>query len=291
MRVDKILPYLYIAPFFVFFFTFFAFPFAYSIWLSFTRTKIGAPFAFVGLSNYWRLIHDDLFWNGLMTCIKIGLIQVPLNIGLSLLIALMLNTGLRGSRIFRTLIFLPVATSLVVAAIVWIQFYGTRWGLINQILRYFGLPEIDFLGKQIIPALVNVMNWRYLGWNVVIFLAGLSSLPTEVYESAKIDGAGRFRTFWYITLPLLKPTFAFILFFSIIGVFGLFAEPYVLTSGTGMHGQRARATETVAMYLYDVAFRYGNYGYSAAISWVLFIITFVLSFTLIKYVRIWEIER
>ena len=227
---------------------------------------------FVGLQNYATLLASPVLWKALANTFYFVLVGGPLSVALSLAAALLLNEKLvRFKGLFRTALFAPVVTTLVAVAVVWRYLYHPRFGLLNQALALVGIAPIDWLGnpRWAIPAIIVMAAWRSFGYNMVIFLAGLQAIPDSVYEAARLDGAGPWRRLWGITLPLLRPTMMFVVVMTMIGYFQLFAEPYVLTAGTG---GPANATLTIVMLMYKEGFRWWNMGYSAAVAFVLFLI-------------------
>jgi len=225
---------------------------------------------FVALSNYAALLASPVFWKALGNTFYFVLVGGPLSVALSLAAALLLNEkAVRLKPLFRTVYFAPVVTTLVAVAVVWRYLYHPRFGLLNQALGLAGIAPIDWLGnpRWAIPAIIVMATWRSFGYNMIIFLAGLQAIPESVYEAARLDGAGPWRRFWNITLPLLRPTMLFVAVMTMIGYFQLFAEPYVLTGGTG---GPANATLTIVMLMYKEGFRWWNMGNAAAIAFVLF---------------------
>jgi multiple sugar transport system permease protein len=178
---------------------------------------------------------------------------------------------------FRTLLFLPVVTTLVAVAVVWRYLYHPRHGFINYVLGWVGLPPIDWLGDTdwAMPAIILMAVWKNFGFNMVVFIAGLQSIPRRLYEAAEIDGADGWAQFRYITLPMLAPTFLFVTVITLIGSFQLFAEPYVMTQGGP-----ADSTLSVALLMFQEGFRWWNLGYAAAVAFVLFLI--ILAGTLLQ---------
>lgn len=229
----------------------------------------------VGTGNYAALLRDSLFWRALGNTAYFVAVAGPLSIAVSLGAAVLVTSAvLRMRALFRTLYFLPVVTSLVAVAVVWRYLYHPRFGLLNYLLARVGLGPLDWLGdpRLAMPAIILLAVWKNFGFNMVIFVAGLLSIPERVYEAARIDGAGRWQQFWRVTLPMLAPTFVFVGVMTLIGNFQLFAEPYVMTQGGPAH-----ATLSLVLYMYEEGFRWWNLGYAAAIAFVLFAI--ILSIT------------
>jgi multiple sugar transport system permease protein len=236
---------------------------------------------FVGAKNYMAMVQNPVFWQALRNTLYFSLVGGPLTILASLAAALLLNAKLaRFKSIFRTIYFAPVVTSIVAVAVVWRYVYHTRVGIMNRILESFGIAPIDWLGdpKWAMPALILLAIWRGFGYAMVIFLAGLQGVPEELYEAARIDGAGPLRQFWHVTLPELTPTFLFVGVVTAIGFVQVFAEPYVMTPDGGP----LNATLTIVMLMYREGFRWWNMGYAAAIAFILFAL--VLGGTLLQAV-------
>jgi len=202
----------------------------------------------------------------------------PLTIAVSLGAALLLNAKLvRWKSLFRTIYFTPFVTTLVAVAIVWRYLYHTRYGLLNYALSAVGVAPVDWLGdpRWAMPAIILMAVWKNFGYNMLIFIAGLQSIPEELYDAANVDGAGPWRTFRSVTLPMLGPTLLFVGVITMIGYFQLFAEPYVMTQGGPL-----RSTTSVVLLMYEEGFRWWRMGYAASIAFVLFIV--ILAATLVQ---------
>lgn len=275
---------LFLAPALSLIFIFFFLPVLASLLLSLTDFDIYAiadPSAtrFVGLRNYGRLLQTPEFWQALRNTLYFALAGGPLTIALSLAAALLLNAKLtRFKTVFRTIYFIPFVTTLVAVSIVWRYLYHTKYGLLNYGLGYLGVEPIDWLGdpRWAMPAIILLAVWKNFGYNMLIFIAGLQSIPSELYDAAEIDGAGPVRRFFNVTLPLLGPTLLFVGVVTMIGYFQLFAEPYVMTMGGPL-----RATTSVVLLMYEEGFRWWRMGYAAAIAFVLFLV--ILIATLIQF--------
>ncbi len=225
--------------------------------------------------NYSRLLRDPLFWVALRNTAYFVAVGGPLSIAVSLGAALLLSARVvRWKGVFRTIFFLPVVTTLVAIAVVWRYVYHPRFGLLNQALALVGVAPIDWLGdpRFAMPAIIIMAVWKNFGFNMVIFIAGLQSIPERLYEAASIDGAGAAAQLRHVTLPMLAPTFLFVSVMTMIGYFQLFAEPYVMTQGGPDH-----ATMSVVLLMYLEGFRWWNIGYAAAVAFVLFAIILVLT--------------
>jgi len=234
---------------------------------------------FVGFQNYSRLLRTPDFWLALRNTFYFAFVGGPLTIAVSLGAALLLSSKLvRFKGVFRTIYFTPFVTTLVAVAIVWRYLYHARYGFFNYALSYIGVDPIDWLGDPnwAMPAIILMAVWKGFGYNMLIFIAGLQAIPEELYDAAEIDGAGTFRRFFSITLPMLSPTLVFVTVITMIGYFQLFAEPYVMTQGGPL-----RSTTSVVLLMYEEGFRWWRMGYAAAIAFVLFIV--ILLATLVQF--------
>ncbi len=276
----------FVAPALLVIFIFFFVPVAAAFLLSFTDFDIYALgnleyLRFVGFGNYLRLIQDPLFWVALRNTLYFVLIGGPLSIGVSLGAALLLNSKLvRFKGVFRSALFMPVVTTLVAVAVVWRYLYHPRYGLLNYGLGLIGgVGPIDWLGDPTwaMPAIILMAVWKNFGFNMIIFIASLQSIPQHLYEAARIDGADAWRQFRHVTLPLLGPTFIFVTLITLIGYFQLFAEPYVMTQGGPAH-----STLSIVLFMYEQGFRWWDLGYAAAVAFVLFLIILAATFLQLK---------
>jgi len=250
-------------------------PVAASLALSFTDFDLYAVASlgnlrFIGLGNYRALLDDPLFWRALRNTAYFAFVGGPLSVAVSLAAALAVNArAARWRPLFRTVFFLPVVTTLVAVAVVWRYLYHPRVGLFDQLLRAVGLPAVDWLGdpRWAMPALILLAIWKGFGFNMVIFVAGLQSIPERLYEAASLDGANGWQRLRFVTLPQLAPTAFFVAVMTMIGSLQLFAEPYVMTQGGP-----SNATLSVVLLMFQEGFRYWNMGYAAAVAFVLFAI-------------------
>jgi multiple sugar transport system permease protein len=262
---------------------FFVVPVVASLVLSFTDFDVYAVarldrLRLVGLENYRRLVDDPRFWIAFRNTAYFVLVGGPLSIAVSLGAAMLLDARLARFRgFFRTVLFLPVVTTLVAVAVVWRYLYHPRLGLLNHLLARVGIDPVDWLGDPswAMPAIILLAVWKNFGFNMIVFLAGLQSIPARLYEAAHLDGAGPWQAFRTVTLPLLRPTLVFVTVITGIGYFQLFAEPYVMTQGGP-----ANATLSVALLMYEEGFRWWNMGYGAAVAFVLFAV--ILALTLLQ---------
>lgn len=240
----------------------------------------------VGGANYASLFRNPLFWRALTNTLYFSFVGGPLTIAVALGAALLLNARLvRFKAFFRTVYFAPVVTTIVGVAVVWKYVYHTRVGLLNRMLDAIGITGPDWLGdpRWAMPALILLAVWRGFGYATVIFLAGLQTVPEELYEAARIDGAGEWKQFWHVTVPQLGPTFVFVGIITAIGFLQVFAEPYVMTPDGGP----LNATLTIVMLMYREGFRWWNMGYAAAVAFILFAMMLVatLANTLVRRMR------
>ncbi|MFF8918577.1 carbohydrate ABC transporter permease [Streptomyces sp. NPDC015032] len=266
-------PYLLIMPAVLGFAIFKAYPIVSSLWISLT-TGNGDDRHFTGLANYQRLLDDPLFWTALKNTALILVVQVPLMLGLALLVALGLNSTKVWLRpLWRLGVFVPSLTGLVAAGVMFSVILNRDAGLLNWVLSLFGIDRVNWLGSPFWArvGVVLVITWHYTGYNAVMYLAGLQGIPKELYEAAMVDGAGPIRRFVSITLPQLRPILLLTVVLSTIGTLQLFDEPYVLTGGGPDN-----ATLTVTMYLYNNGFKYFDFGYASALAYALALIVSVL---------------
>jgi ABC-type sugar transport system permease subunit len=277
IRWHKLAPYLFISPFFLIFAIFGLFPILYSGFISLHNwTGLKAP-VFIGLNNYVTLLKDPDFLNALRNTAVLTLISGPITIGGGLVLAVILNNRLiRFRSAFRTIFYLPLVVSLVVASQVFGLLLGNPFGLVNEALSRIGLERVNFLNQPNLTLLVLVVLivWKYIGNDLVIMLAGLQSIPPELNEAALVDGATPLQTFWNITIPLMRPVILFDVVLSTINTFNIFAEPYSLFGVTGGANQSGLVT---GLLLYRTSFQFFKFGYGSAMAYIVGLIIFVLS--------------
>ncbi|MDW8515713.1 carbohydrate ABC transporter permease [Priestia flexa] len=279
MKTNKSLPYVFIAPALILFALFTIYPIFSSFMLSF-QTMDAGEYSFTGLSNYKRLLEDDIFWTALGNTGIILIIQVPVMILLALVLANALNSQLLKLRgLFRVSFFLPAVTSLVAYSILFSIILQDE-GIMNTLLGFIGIDPIQWLGNPFWAkvSIIVAMTWRWTGYNMVIFLAALQSLSHEVYEAADLDGANRFQKFFHVTVPQLKPVILFATILSTIGTLQLFDEPFNLTKGGP-----ADSTMTLGLYIYQNGFEYFDFGYASAVAYVVVLLVGVLTFFQFKF--------
>lgn len=234
-----------------------------------------ANLRFVGLRNYIELLQTPLFWRALGNTFYFVIVGVPLSIAASLGAALLLNSRVTALKaLFRTAYFAPVVTSLVAVAVIWRYVLHTRYGMLNYALSWFGLEPVDWLGDPdwAMPAIILFAVWKNFGYNMIILLAGLQSIPRDLYEAAGLDGARTWATFRWVTWPMLGPTLLMVSILSMSGYFQLFAEPYVMTQGGPV-----QSTVSVLYFMYEQGFKWWNLGVASAVAFVLFAIMFAIT--------------
>jgi cellobiose transport system permease protein len=278
----RVAPYAFISPFYLVFLAFGLLPIVYSLGVSLYDWRGVTPGSYVGLENYRVLVHDPAFYKALRNTVYVWVGSVPPMIFLALVFAALLDSQrvrLRG--FFRTVYFLPVVTSLVITGLIFSFLFSSTFGLVNRLLEPLGVGPINWLADPnwMKVTLVLALLWRWTGNDMVIMLAGLQSIPADLYEAARVDGASGPQTFRHITVPLMRPVILFDAIISTIGTFNLFAEPFVLFGQDGGIGQAGMVTGTL---LYQNAFIYFKFGYGAALAWVIAVIVFVLSMIQLK---------
>lgn len=274
--------YVFVAPFFIFFALFSLYPIAFSIYLSFTEWKGLGPITYVGLVNYQKLLNDAVFWQAMGNGVILFLMYVPIMTLLALVLAVVLNSKrVRGFRIFRTIIFMPYITNMVAAGFAFRLLLNRTDGFVNQLIGIFGIAPIPWLetpmGARISLCLLIV--WAWLGYNMVLMLAGLQTISSDLTEAAQIDGAGQVQAFVYVTVPLMRPVLTFSVVLSTMGSFALFTEVSILTNG----GQPMNSTITPIVAIFNQAFSNFRLGYASAMSYVYFAIIFVLTLFQMRY--------
>ena len=238
---------------------------------------------FVALDNYVGLLHDPLFWKTLGNTLYFVVIGVPLSIAVSLGAAVLLHSRLgRFKGFFRTAFFAPVVTTVVAVAVIWRYLFHTRYGLVNWGLSSIGIEPVDWLGDPhwAMPTIILFAVWKNFGYNMIIFLAGLQSIPEDLYEAARIDGAGAWRQFRHVTLPMLGPVLLLVGILTMSGYFQLFAEPYVMTQGGPLE-----STKSVLYLMYDEGFKWWNLGNASAVAFLLFVLMVAVTSGLLWFAR------
>ncbi|MDT8305677.1 MAG: sugar ABC transporter permease [Anaerolineae bacterium] len=275
--------YAFISPFYILFAIFGLWPMAFSVYLSLTEWKGVGPLEFVGFENYTRLVRDTVFWQSMRNGIILFVLYVPLMLFLALVLAVILNSGrVRGYRIFRTIIFMPFITNMIAAGFAFRILFTHQNGLINIGLGTLGLDAVPWL-ESVWWARITLsilIIWAWLGYNMVIMMAGLQTIPHDLTEAALVDGATPVQAFFRITIPLMRPVILFTAVTSTIGSFGLFAEVASLTEGGPIN-----ATLTPLIRIYNVAFGGLRLGYASALAYTYFAIIFFLTIFQVRYGR------
>ncbi|MEK0096967.1 sugar ABC transporter permease [Streptomyces sp. A475] len=267
----------FIGPFVLVFTLVFLAPLAYSVYLSLFRTQLIGGTTFVGLDNYQQALQDGQFWEGVLRVGLFLLIQVPIMLGIALLVALAIDSGrLYGKDFFRITVFLPYAVPAVVATLMWGFMYGTRYGLVGDINDAFGVNLPDPLSAKLVLASIgNIVTWEFVGYNMLIFFAALRVVPHSLYEAAEIDGAGQWRVITAIKLPAIRGALVIATIFSIIGSFQLFNEPAILQK---LAPNAITTDYTPNFYTYSLSFAGQQQNYSATVAIVMGVITMIVAY-------------
>jgi multiple sugar transport system permease protein len=273
----RIAPYVFLSPFLLFFVAFLIIPLIYAFNLSVYKTTLVGGTRFVGFDNYAKAFTDPNFWDGVLTLVKFGAMQMPVMLILALLFALILDSGLVYAKsFFRISFFMPYAVPAVIATLLWGYLYGPAYGPVTQVADALSLPRPNFFASNtILPAIANIAVWEYTGYNMIIYFAALQAIPTDLEEAALMDGAGAFTYGLKIKLPMIVPTIIVTIIFSIIGTLQLFAEPYLMIS---LARNLINSHFTPNLYAYTLAFTAQQINYSAAISFVLGGVVAVVSY-------------
>ncbi|MFI9587932.1 carbohydrate ABC transporter permease [Streptomyces sp. NPDC052236] len=280
-RLDmKWSPYAFVAPFFIFFLAFGLFPLIYTGWASLHRVELTAPndMEWVGLRNFTKLLEDEFFWNALRNTVTIGILSTVPQLMMALAIAHMLNYKLRGSMFFRVAALTPYATSVAAATLVFVLLFGRDYGMINWALGTVGIDGVDWQnGKWTSQLAVStIVIWRWTGYNALIYLAAMQAIPSDLYESAALDGASRWQQFRHVTIPALRPTILFTVVVSTIGATQLFGEPLLFNGSAGATGGSENQFQTLGLYLYEQGWVNLHLGRASAIAWAMFLILLVV---------------
>ncbi|MFB0630970.1 carbohydrate ABC transporter permease [Streptomyces sp. AB3(2024)] len=271
-------PYAYVAPFFTLFAAFGLFPLLYTAYVSLYRVELQTPgtMQWRGLDNYAALFSDSYFWTALRNTFTIGVLSTVPQLAMALGLAHLLNRRLRARTFFRTAVLLPYATSVAAATLVFAQLFGRDFGIVNQLLGLTGIGPVDWQTDTVASQLAvsSIVVWRWTGYNALIYLAGMQSIPAELYEAAELDGASGWRQFVHVTLPGLRPTIVFTAVVSTIGATQLFGEPLLFEGSVS--GGISHQYQTLGLYLYEQGWGFFHLGRAAAIAWVMFLLILVL---------------
>nr|WP_240506357.1 sugar ABC transporter permease [Thermoactinospora rubra] len=280
------MPYVLVSPYFILFAAFGLFPLAFTLYYSLYDYDLAGTIEWTGLGNYAGLLADEKFWNAVVNTVGMFVLATVPQMLLALMLANALNKRLRFRLAIRLSVLLPLVTSVVAVAVVFTQLFARDWGLVNWFLGLFGVDPINWRAERLPSwlAIATMVDWRWTGYNAIIFLAGMQTIPRDLYEAAAIDGASQRRQFWQITLPMLRPTMIFVVLNSTIGGLTLFAEPTTFYSGN-VDGGSVGQFQTVAMFIVKQGFREFDYGYAAAAAWLLFLLILIgalVNFLLIR---------
>lgn len=265
----------FLLPSFIILILFVFWPIVNSFILSFHHwSLVDSKHPFIGLDNYKALIKDERFWNSVYNTVRYTVVTVPLSIIFALGLALLVNERLKGVSLFKAIYFLPVISSFAVISIIWSFLMDPDIGLLSYYANLAGFHTIGWLRSPVwaMPAVILVAVWKNIGFNMVIYLAGLQAIPVSLYEAAALDGANKFRCFWHVTLPMLRHTTLFVIIITAIASFQVFDQVYVMTRGGPLF-----STETIVYYIYHHGFELLDMGYASAASWLLFLVIFVIT--------------
>jgi multiple sugar transport system permease protein len=278
----------FVAPALLVIAVFFVLPVLAALVISFTDFDLYAladlrNLRFVHVRNYVRLLETPLFWQAFGNTAYFVVVGVPISIAASLGTALLLSSPLaRCTAFFRTALFAPVVTTLVAVAVIWRYLLSTRYGMINFALEHLGIGPVDWLGDPhwAMPAIILFAVWKSFGYNMVILLAGLQSIPSDLYEAARVDGASALQRFAKVTMPMLAPILAVVSILTVAGYFQLFAEPYVMTQGGPL-----QSTVSVLYFMYEEGFKWWNLGSASAVAFLLFLFIFAITLVQLRLSR------
>jgi multiple sugar transport system permease protein len=276
--------YLFLLPFFIGLVAFIVGPVVAAFAISFTSWDLLSPPVWIGLDNYREMAADAVFWTALGNTVYFTAVSVPLTLLLALGLATLMNNKLPGINLLRAIYFFPVTASIVAVSLLWAWMYTPNFGIINYMLSLVGLPTPGWLvdPKTAMPSIIIMSVWRGLGFNIVVFLAGLQSIPRDLYEAAQLDGAGEWNRFRKITVPLLTPTIFFGTVMALITSFQVFEQTYIMTQGGP-----GNATLTIVYDIFQNGFTFLRMGYASAMSFVLFAILFVITIIQVRLQTRW----
>jgi ABC-type sugar transport system permease subunit len=282
-RESTLAPYLFITPFFLGFIVFQLLPILFSGFLSLAEWNGMTGIRFAGQQNFITLSKDPRFWSALRVTLIITVVCTTLGTAGSLAMAVLLEkVHDRLASVLRVIFFLPSVTSVVVIAYIWRYLYNADYGYFNVLIQQLGFAPQKWLQDVhlALPAIIVMLIWAGLGWDALIIAAGLRTIPSDLYDAAHVDGASGWSEFWNITLPLLRPTLAFVLVTSVIYLWGIFAQPQLLTGGGPM-----RQTQTIAVMLYEQGFLFHKFGYASAMAIILSLLMFASSYLNFRFVK------
>ena len=281
--------YLFISPAIGLFLVFIIVPIFFSFFLSFTKYNVFQAPQWIGLANYKQiLLHDERFWKAMRNTIFYVVGVVPIGVSLALVLAIAVDQKIKVKNFFKTMFFLPTVTSIVAVSVIWKwMLAGEKYGLMNNFLMKFGIQPIDWLMsvKWTLPSIMVMDIWRGVGYNMVLFLAGLQTIPKVMYEAAEIDGAGTWDKFWNVTLPLLRPTMVFVGIMAFIVSFQMFDQVYIMTGGESGIGGVLDCALTSVPYLYDEGFAKFRMGYASALAYIVFACIMLVTLANIRFFK------
>jgi multiple sugar transport system permease protein len=281
--IENISGYLFILPSFIGFIVFFLFPVLFSLFLSLCKWNLSAGFSnikFVGIENFKSILSDIWFTDSMKNSLIFTAATVSVGVGISLILAVILNKMVYIKNTLRVMLFLPYISSAVAVAIVWSIVLQPTYGPVNQFLRSLGMENTPNWLADVhwaLPALIAMYIWQNLGYNIVVYMAGLTAISADLYEAAVIDGAGGLAKFFKITVPMISPTTFFLVIMGIINSFKVFDQVQVLTQGGP-----GTSTTVLALYIYREAFQFYDMGFASAAAWAMFVIIFIV--TIIQWV-------
>ena len=282
--------YFFILPSLIIFSIFVLIPIVTSLYLSFTEYNVLHSPKWVGLKNYSDIVFNDpRFWKSIRNTAIYVFGTVPIGIVISLMLAVFIDQKIRFKNLFKTIFFVPSVTSVVAISVIWKWLYaGGKYGLINHFLIRIGFPPVDWLMNVnwTLPAIMIMSIWGGLGYNMIIFLAGLQGVPQAFYDAADVDGANFWGKFWNVTLPLLAPTMLFVTIMSFIASFQVFDQVYIMTGGSeGAVGGVLDCALTIVAYLYDSGFQRFKMGYASALAYIIFVIIFAVTLISLRFMK------
>jgi cellobiose transport system permease protein len=290
-RGEQVAGYAFISPFFLVFAAFGLFPLLFTFWVSLHDWSLLGDHTWTGLDNYRDLMGDDHFWNALFNTVGIFLVATVPQLFMALVLAQLLNQRLRARTMWRMGVLLPNITSIAAVGIIFTLLFARDFGLVNWLLGQVGVDPIAWQEHRWSSwiAIATMVDWRWTGYNALIFLAALQAVPRDLYEAAEIDGASPARQFRHITVPMLRPTIIFVSIVSTIGGIQLFTEPLLFNSGANaITGGTTRQFQTLTMYVYEQAFTGQEFGYASSVAWVMFLLIALiglLNFVLLRRLR------
>ena len=280
--------YAFISPWIIGFLVFTLGPLVASLYLSFTDYNLLQAPNFIGFNNFKQMMTDASFWKSLYVTMYYGIVAVPLDLVIALMMAVLLNQKVRFMRWFRTIFYLPAVLPPVAISVLWNWILNPQYGILNRFLGFLHLPQPQWLvtPQWTVPAFIVMSIWGVGTW-MIIFLAGLQDVPVSLYEAAIIDGASIWKKFWYVTLPMISPVMFFNLVMGIVGAFSYFTQAYVMGSGLGQGAGVNDAGLFFALNIYLQGFASLHMGYASALAWVLFFIVLLLTLVVFKWSSLW----